>query len=250
MTFEEKGAYIDLLMLQFNRGHMDGHMVAQVVGQLWGRIQDKFMVDQDGLFYNERLDEEIAKRKAFTESRCNNLLGKNQYTNKEAHLGAHKSSRTEDVNEDVDVSIDVVGGVGGENKKLDAESNGKIDISMFENFWILYPRKIAKKRASDSWKKLCKESLKEKPTWKEISMAIRKQVITNQLGEEEQYIPHPATWLNGKRWKDEIKILKNGKSGKRQQRATDKEILHAVIKNFAVDYTPNSRVLDEKYGED
>ena len=38
MTFEEKGAYIELLMLQFNRGHMDGHMIGHCVGQIWERI--------------------------------------------------------------------------------------------------------------------------------------------------------------------------------------------------------------------
>jgi hypothetical protein len=35
MTFEEKGAYMELLMMQFNRGHMTSHMIAQTVGQLW-----------------------------------------------------------------------------------------------------------------------------------------------------------------------------------------------------------------------
>ena len=30
MTFEEKGAYIELLMLQFNRGHMTTHMIGHM----------------------------------------------------------------------------------------------------------------------------------------------------------------------------------------------------------------------------
>jgi uncharacterized protein YdaU (DUF1376 family) len=33
MTFEEKGAYMEILMMQFNRGHMTSHMVGQTVGQ-------------------------------------------------------------------------------------------------------------------------------------------------------------------------------------------------------------------------
>ena len=58
MTFEEKGAYMELLMTQFNRGHMTTHMIGQVVGQIWEKIQDKFIKDENGLWYNERLDEE------------------------------------------------------------------------------------------------------------------------------------------------------------------------------------------------
>ncbi len=38
MTFEEKGAYMELLMMQFSRGHMTSHMIDQVVGQLWDKI--------------------------------------------------------------------------------------------------------------------------------------------------------------------------------------------------------------------
>ena len=55
MTLEEKGAYLELLILQFNRGHMTSHMVGQVVGQLWVNVKDKFVQDENGLWYNERL---------------------------------------------------------------------------------------------------------------------------------------------------------------------------------------------------
>lgn len=89
MTFEEKGAYVELLMLQFNRGHMTKHMIAQAVGQLWVKIEDKFRMDTDGLYYNARLDLEKEKRKNYSKSRRNNLLGKNQHTNKVAHMTSH-----------------------------------------------------------------------------------------------------------------------------------------------------------------
>jgi len=102
MTFEEKGAYIELLMLQFNRGHMTSHMVGQTVGQIWVNIQDKFKVDPKGLFYNERLEMEQEKRKTFTGSRKNNLLGKNQHTKndkKRGHMTSHMENENENVNE-------------------------------------------------------------------------------------------------------------------------------------------------------
>jgi uncharacterized protein YdaU (DUF1376 family) len=102
MTFEEKGAYMELLMLQFNRGHMTTHMIGQTVGQTWVKIQDKFVKDADGLWYNERLDMEKERRKTFTESRRNNVSGKNQHTkNKEkevGHMTTHMTGHMENVN--------------------------------------------------------------------------------------------------------------------------------------------------------
>jgi hypothetical protein len=98
MTFEQKGAYMDLLMTQFNRGHMSGQVVGQVVGQLWGQIKDKFKTDSNGFYYNERLDIEIEKRKTFIQSRFNNLSGKNQYSEKTGHKEGHVTIHKEDEN--------------------------------------------------------------------------------------------------------------------------------------------------------
>ena len=111
MTFEEKGAYIELLMMQFNRGHMTPHMIGQTVGQIWDKIQDKFIRDENGLWYNERLDVEKEKRKTFTDSRKNNILGVNQYTKingkKSGHMDGHMTSHMVNVNEDVNVNKNV-----------------------------------------------------------------------------------------------------------------------------------------------
>ena len=103
MTFEEKGAYFELLMTQFNQGHMTSHMIGRMVGQLWSSIEHKFVKDENGLWYNIRLEEEKEKRKAFTESRRNNIKGNNQHTEKKTkkvgHKKGHMTSHMENVNE-------------------------------------------------------------------------------------------------------------------------------------------------------
>jgi uncharacterized protein YdaU (DUF1376 family) len=107
MTFQEKGAYMELLMLQFNRGHMTKHMIGQVVGQLWDTIQVKFVQDKDGLWYNARLDEEQQKRKKYTESRRNNIKGLNQYSKGEknkGHVGGHMTYHMENENENENIN--------------------------------------------------------------------------------------------------------------------------------------------------
>ena len=101
MTLEEKGAYMELLILQFNRGHMTSHMVAQTVGQIFENIEDKFEIDPNGKYFNRRLDEEKDKRKRYSESRKNNLEGKNQYSkdqNNKGHIKGHMTSHMENEN--------------------------------------------------------------------------------------------------------------------------------------------------------
>ena len=131
MTFEEKGAYIELLMLQFNRGHMTSQMIGQTVGQLWVKIQDKFIKDNDGLYFNARLELEIKKRQTFVNSRYNNLSGKNQYTKNEGHTDGHMTSRME--NGDVIVNENLLKG----------EFEGKIIIDyqfIVDNYHSLCPK--------------------------------------------------------------------------------------------------------------
>ena len=105
MTFEEKGAYMELLMLQFNRGHMTKHMMGHTVGQHLDKLLDKFTQDENGLYYNVRLEEEKKKRETFTASRRNNIKGVNQFTKndskKEGHKKGHMTSHMENENKDI-----------------------------------------------------------------------------------------------------------------------------------------------------
>lgn len=107
MTLEQKGAYMELLMAQFNRGHMTSHMIGQLVGQHWDIIKDKFIQDEDGLWYNKRLDDEKTKRKLYVESRVNNKKGVNQHT-KSVRSYDHEVTchmENENINEDDNINI-------------------------------------------------------------------------------------------------------------------------------------------------
>ena len=97
MTLEEKGAYLELLICQFNSGHMTSHMVGRMVGQVFGQIQDKFKKDENGLWYNKRLDIEIEKRNSFINSRKNNLKGFNQYKKNGGHMEGHMEDENENI---------------------------------------------------------------------------------------------------------------------------------------------------------
>ena len=73
-------------------------------------------------------------------------------------------------------------------------------ISTFNIFWNSYPKKIAKDNALRVWKKITPtNSLVEK-----IMRGLEKAKTSDQWRRDNgKYIPHPATWLNGRRWDDE-----------------------------------------------
>lgn len=89
MSYEEKGAYMEVLMMQFSVGHMTEDMIGRMIGQLWGRIKHKFSLDTEGRYYNERLEAEQLKRKSYVQSRFNNKTGNNQYPKKNGHMTLH-----------------------------------------------------------------------------------------------------------------------------------------------------------------
>lgn len=75
-----KGCYMDLLNAQFNTGHLSLDEIKTVLGSdfgsSWPTLQKKFKVDNDGLYFNERLKVEKIRRSSYTESRRNNLKSK------------------------------------------------------------------------------------------------------------------------------------------------------------------------------
>ncbi len=70
----------------------------------------------------------------------------------------------------------------------------------FDEFWAAYPKKIGKKAAHSSWKKIKPDTgLHDK-----IMMAVGKARATDQWQRENgRFIPNPTTWLNQGRWEDE-----------------------------------------------
>jgi len=72
---------------------------------------------------------------------------------------------------------------------------------MFQTFWQLYPRKVAKKQAEKSWKRLSQAEQTE------VLEALPNHIEYWRLKEtDKEYIPHPATWLNQGRWEDELDL--------------------------------------------
>lgn len=72
MSDEEVGQYIKLLCLQHQRGRLTKNHMLSICKTLDSEVLSKFQVDESGLYFNERMEEESIKRKNFTESRKHN----------------------------------------------------------------------------------------------------------------------------------------------------------------------------------
>lgn len=72
MTMEERGQYITLLCYQHQKGHIKEETIRLLVGSCSVNVLKHFNKDENGNYYNERMDLEKEKRHVFTESRREN----------------------------------------------------------------------------------------------------------------------------------------------------------------------------------
>ena len=83
----------------------------------------------------------------------------------------------------------------------------------FGMFWDAYPKKVAKAAAEKAWAKLCPDQ----PLFDQIMSGLAAATQSESWNKDGgQFIPHAATWLNGKRWTDAV-----GGGGKHDLRAMD-----------------------------
>lgn len=70
----------------------------------------------------------------------------------------------------------------------------------FEEFWNIYPNRKNKAKARSIWERDRLDRLAD-----QIIAAVKRYATSpNWLKESGQFIPHPTTFLNGKRWEDEV----------------------------------------------
>jgi hypothetical protein len=86
----------------------------------------------------------------------------------------------------------------------------------FERFWLVYPKKRGRQEAEKAWKKV-------KPIeYDEVIAAVAiHRACKEWIKDGGQFIPHPASWLNGRRWEDEVEG--NSKSGATKHGNFDKQ---------------------------
>lgn len=85
-----------------------------------------------------------------------------------------------------------------ENKKQEQEQK-------FTRFWTAYPRKVSKETARKAFERLNPDD----DLLAAMIEAIERQKLSPQWQENGgKFIPHPATWLHGRRWEDEPQTIR------------------------------------------
>lgn len=182
-----KGCYIDLLHAQFNNGHLSLDEIKTVLGpdfSAWATLQKKFETDPKGLFFNERLQLEQDKRRAFSESRRANAKAYPQASAK--HMRRHMEN---------------------ENRNEDLSDNGIEIRPTFKEFWDAYGKKVDRPKCLKRWGKIPQVE-REK-----IMLHVEQYVASTP---DIQYRKNPSTYLNNESWNNEI--VRNGNTAKQISR--------------------------------
>jgi len=72
------------------------------------------------------------------------------------------------------------------------------DVATFDDFWLLYPRRVAKREAEKVWARMSSAdrmaAVVAMVDWRRVWLARG----------DDRYTPHASSWLNGARWEDEL----------------------------------------------
>lgn len=91
-----------------------------------------------------------------------------------------------------------------DKNNIDAQNASQIEGD-FATFWNAYPKKKDKKKAHDAFVRIAKDG--KLPQIDEILIALESNKRSADWKKSNgQYIPYPTTWLNGRRWEDEIEV--------------------------------------------
>lgn len=188
MSDEEIGQYIKLLCLQHQKGHLKEKDMLNICKTKNEEIFSKFKKDEDGNFYNERLEEEVTRRKKYSESRRNNRKKKDlEEEQKETYEediknicnSYEKHMETETVTENINNNNknrkekkDFIPPTLEEIKKYVIEKNLKVDAEQFYNYFSEGNWIDSKGNAVKSWKQKIL-------TWNGYSMPQKVEKKTN-----------------------------------------------------------------------
>lgn len=188
MTFEERGQYITILATMHQKGRLSEKTIRFIVGFISDNLKSKFCIDEEGMWYNERLEIEMQKREKFIQSRRKN--GSQGGRGKKKHQKA---------------SANLMGNLmGNENENENEDVNKDKMNKEFEEFWTLYDKKVGRDPCFKKWLRMTDEERA-----KAIDHAPRYAASTP----DKQYRANPQTYLNQKRFLDE-EIIQNGKEDK------------------------------------
>ncbi|WP_460093725.1 YdaU family protein [Pseudomonas sp. S2_B03] len=213
LTAEEHGAYMLLLFSYWQTGkplRIDRlATVARIPNERWPSVADTLseffhVTETHWVQFRVEADLEAVNSKVVTASNAGKASARAKALKKQQEL----NDRSTNVDDPLQRN--------GNHKDTDTDTDTDTDKNknntppmvddLFPKFWKMYPNKKGKAAAEKAWKKLKVTA----DLFGQIAEGLAAQVICEAwVKDGGQFIPHPATWLNGKRWEDEVKVASN-----------------------------------------
>lgn len=204
LTAEEHGAYMLLLFSYWQTGkplRIDRlATVARIPNDRWPSVAETLseffhVTETHWVQFRVEADLEAVNSKVVTASNAGKASARAKALKKQQEL----NDRSTDVADPLQRKPNHTDTDTDTDKNTKSSSPAADDL--FPKFWTLYPNKKGKAAAEKAWKKLKVTD----DLFTLIAQGLAKQCASQAwLKDSGQFIPHPATWLNGKRWEDEI----------------------------------------------
>jgi uncharacterized protein YdaU (DUF1376 family) len=200
MTLEEEGAYIRLLCYCWTAGSIpsDPERCARLVGK---GCSISVATNVQRTFNESPTDPQRLVHERIEKERQKQAIRRNQTSSAGKKSAERRSLSREITTGSNKRSTNVQRNLNPSSSSSDEDvcvSNSESQVSQFESFWSICPRKTAKGSARKAWVKAIKTATPDQ------IIAAMKVYATATVGTETQYIAHPATWLNAERWLDDF----------------------------------------------
>lgn len=209
LTAEEHGAYMLLLFSYWQTGkplRIDRlATVARIPNDRWASVAETLseffhVTETHWVQFRVEADLEAVNSKVVTASNAGKASARAKALKKQQEL----NERSTGVDDPLQRNVNHIDTDTDTDKNTKSSSPAADDL--FPKFWKLYPNKKGKAAAEKAWKKLKVTD----DLFNLIAQGLAKQCSSQSWTKDGgQFIPHPSTWLNGKRWEDEVKPTSN-----------------------------------------
>ncbi len=126
MDYEQRGKYITLLCIQHQKGFLTEKDLRAVLSDTDVEIFSKFILAEDGLYYNMKMKECAEKRKAYSQSRSNNRKGKAVKSDDVNNLSKRYNQHMINTSSSYDKHMET--GTGNENETVNTNKNENTEV--------------------------------------------------------------------------------------------------------------------------
>lgn len=174
-----------------------GNLIDAVVAYASGLDYEAMLTGNEKIAFRF-LKGQIDRNSALSETRANARRGRQSEQNETNDNKTEQNETNENKTEETESNSTI------ENKKQKTKIENKkqkTNNSAFSAFWEAYPRHTNKQAALKAFAKIEPDAELLRVM---LDAIARQQTCEQWTKDGGQFIPHPATWLNGRRWEDEI----------------------------------------------